>query len=141
MRDAPEAFGSTYERELARTMADWQRWLSPGVTLILEQDENPRGLVAGMIDKDDPTIAHLLAMWVHAENRGSGAADALASRLLSWAADRNARLVRLDVIASNERARRFYERIGFRLTGHQAFRERDGAVEVQMECRVFAGMP
>src|SRR5215472_3904682 len=34
--DSPSAFGSTYERELARTIADWQRWLAPGVTFILE---------------------------------------------------------------------------------------------------------
>jgi hypothetical protein len=30
MSDSPDAFGSTYERELARTTLDWQRWLSPG---------------------------------------------------------------------------------------------------------------
>lgn len=32
MLDSPDAFGSTYERELARTPLDWQRWLSPGAT-------------------------------------------------------------------------------------------------------------
>jgi hypothetical protein len=36
LSEAPDAFGSTYERELARTTSDWQRWLSPGVTFILE---------------------------------------------------------------------------------------------------------
>jgi RimJ/RimL family protein N-acetyltransferase len=42
-------------------------------------------------------------------------------------------LVRLKVIQRNDRARRFYERIGFRPTGHQTVRERDGEIEIQME--------
>jgi hypothetical protein len=52
LTEAPEAFASTYARELARTTADWQRWLSPGITLILEEAGTPRGLVAGMHDAD-----------------------------------------------------------------------------------------
>src|SRR3954451_6964744 len=36
LTDEPMAFGSTYERERARTVADWQRWLSPGATFLLE---------------------------------------------------------------------------------------------------------
>lgn len=30
LTDSLEAFSSTYERELARTTEDWQRWLAPG---------------------------------------------------------------------------------------------------------------
>jgi ribosomal protein S18 acetylase RimI-like enzyme len=41
--------------------------------------------------------------------------------------------VRLDVMATSWRARRFYERHGFRLTGRQTVREADGRVELQME--------
>ena len=36
MTDSPEAFGSTYEREAARTVEDWARWLSPGATFLME---------------------------------------------------------------------------------------------------------
>jgi ribosomal protein S18 acetylase RimI-like enzyme len=44
--------------------------------------------------------------------------------------------VRLLVIESNGRARRFYERLGFRLTGRETVRERDGAVELEMRAGV-----
>ena len=133
LTDAPEEFGSTHARELARTTADWQRWLAPGVTLILEEAGIPRGLVAGAPDRDDPAIVQLLAMWVHPLLRGTGAADALVAALLTWALDRGAHRVQLMVISSNQRAQRFYARHGFRPTGHQATRERDGAMELRME--------
>src|SRR3954463_4983471 len=45
LTDSPAAFGSTYERELARTTADWQRWLTPGATFIVEAGEESKGIV------------------------------------------------------------------------------------------------
>jgi ribosomal protein S18 acetylase RimI-like enzyme len=103
LAEAPEAFGSTYDRELARTPADWQRWLSSGVTLILEDAGKASGLVAGMHDPDDPSIAYLMSMWVHPALRGSGAGDALVTELLAWARSAGASIVRLDVIRTNPR--------------------------------------
>jgi ribosomal protein S18 acetylase RimI-like enzyme len=41
--------------------------------------------------------------------------------------------VRLKVIQGNDRARRFYERMGFCITGQKETRQRDGLIEVQME--------
>jgi ribosomal protein S18 acetylase RimI-like enzyme len=140
LTDAPEAFASTYDREPARTAADWQRWLSPGATLILEEHETPRGLVAGAHDAEDPGIVYLMAMWVHPTLRGSGAADALVTEHLAWARAAQARLVRLGVMATNGRARRLYERHGFRLTGREGAREGDGRVELEME-RLLGALP
>jgi ribosomal protein S18 acetylase RimI-like enzyme len=136
--DAPVAFGSTYEREAARTSADWQRWMSPGVTFILDETGGARGIVAGMRDETDPAVVHLMSMWVHPIARGSGGADDLVAALVAWAESEGARVVRLNVIQTNDRARRFYERNGFRNTGKEAIRERDGLVEIQMEREVFS---
>lgn len=72
LSDAPDAFGSTYERELARTEADWRRWFSPGVTLFLEANGVTGGLVVRLRDDDEPGVVHLLAMWVHPTLRGTG---------------------------------------------------------------------
>ena len=132
LSEAPEAFGSTLDRELARTSADWQRWLSPSATFILDTATGPQGLAAGVPDAADPGLVSLMAMWVHPTLRGSGAADLLVKAVLDWAEQVGAHLVRLDVIQGNDRARRLYERHQFRPTGHTERRARDGAIEVQM---------
>jgi ribosomal protein S18 acetylase RimI-like enzyme len=135
LSDAPDAFGSTYERELARTPADWQRWMSPGATFILYEPAGARGIIAGLRDETDPTVVHLMAMWVHPKIRGSGGADELVAAVVVWARSEDAKLVRLKVMQGNDRARHFYERMGFRPTGQRQVRERDGLIEVQMERR------
>jgi GNAT superfamily N-acetyltransferase len=133
LSEAPEAFGSTYERELARNTSDWQRWLTPGATFICCEPAGARGMVAGQRDEVDPAVVQLMAMWVHPAIRGSGAADELVAAVLAWAESEGAGLVRLKVILGNGRARRFYERVGFHPTGHQTVRERDGEIEIHME--------
>jgi GNAT superfamily N-acetyltransferase len=133
LSEAPVAFGSTYEKELARSTADWQRWISPGVTFILHEPEEARGMVAGVRDETDPAVVHLMAMWVHPKIRGSGGAGELVAAVIRWAKSEGARCVRLYVIQGNDRARCFYERNGFNNTGQEAIRQRDGRIEIQME--------
>jgi ribosomal protein S18 acetylase RimI-like enzyme len=133
LSDVPAAFGSTYERELARTIADWQRWFSPGVTLLWSDADEPFGLVAGMRDDADAGIAHLMAMWVHPSFRGSGAADDLVGALVAWARSEEFALLRLNVMQDNLRAVRFYQRCGFRLTGNQSPHQHTGQIELQMD--------
>lgn len=133
LSEAPDAFGSTYDRERARTTADWQRWLSPGATFILDAPGGANGLVAGQVDATDPTAVYLMAMWVHPAIRGAGAADELVAAVIAWAASEDAKIVRLDVFQGNTRARHFYERLGFRETGHRTVHESDGRVEARME--------
>jgi ribosomal protein S18 acetylase RimI-like enzyme len=137
LTEAPEAFGSTYDRELARTTADWQRWLAPGATFILENESSARGLVAGMLDAEEAGIVHLMAMWVDPALRGSGAAGALVAEHLAWARTVGARFVHLDVFATNDRARRLYERHGFRVNGQEMVRG-DGRLELRMELSLDA---
>jgi GNAT superfamily N-acetyltransferase len=134
LTDSPGAFGSTYERELARTTEDWQRWLATGVTFILEAGGEPSGLVAGRRDPQDLSVAHLMAMWVQPKLRGTGAADLLVSSVKAWAVQVGATEVRLKIVQGNSRARRCYERAGFRATGRQSVMERTGDIEIEMAC-------
>ena len=135
LTDEPMAFGSTYERERARTVADWQRWLSPGATFLLERAGIAVGLVASSCAEDDPSVADLMALWVAPWARGCGGGDALVAAVWAWAQEQDGNAVRLLVMAENERAKRLYERNGFRPTGQHP-RERDGRVEIQIEYRL-----
>jgi len=76
-------------------------------------------------------------MWVHPDVRGTGAVDMLVSSVKSWAGEVGAKQVRLNVVEGNSRARRCYERAGFRATGRQGVIERTGDVEVEMSCDVL----
>jgi|SRR5579864_1340575 len=132
LTDSPRAFGSTYERELARTTEDWRRWLAPAATFLLEADGEACGMVAGLRDAEDSSLVHLMAMWVHPDQRSTGAADALVSSVKEWATEVGAMQVRLKVVESNERARRCYERAGFRATGRRGVLEKNGDVQIEM---------
>lgn len=141
LSESPAAFGSTYEREVARTPSDWRRWLSPGATFILDDGDrpaDPAGLVAGVHDQEDRTVVHLMAMWVHPALRATGAADALVASVLAWAVEEGAREVRLQVVKGNDRAERCYQRNGFRRTGRETASEERGIVEVEMARAVGA---
>src|SRR5258708_22234889 len=133
--EAPDAFGSTYEREVARTTADWGRWMSPGVTFILSEAAGACGMVAGLRDETDPAVVHLMAMWVRPQIRGSGGADELVAAVVAWAESVGAKVVRLEGIQGNDRARHFYERKGFCPTGQEGVSGADGMIEGHMERR------
>lgn len=132
LADAPDDFDSTLEHERSWTTADWRRWLSRGATFVFERPDGPKGIVAGVPHRRDPTAVFLMSMWVHPQLRGTGAADALVACVLSWAETEGAAQVCLHVLKHNLRARRFYERNGFRATGNEVARERDGVLELEM---------
>lgn len=136
MIDAPQQFGSTYERELARTTEDWRRWLAPGATYIFEDAAGPRGLVAGVWADAEPRVVYLMAVWVHPSARGMGAGDALVEAVLTWSAQAGAKVVRVHVVDGNNPALGLYERQGFVRTGAMISRERDGVIEIEMERQV-----
>jgi GNAT superfamily N-acetyltransferase len=140
LTDSPGAFSSTLERELARTTEDWRRWMMPGVTFLLEAEGEARGLVAGMRDANDAAVVHLMAMWVHPKYRGTGGADTLVESVKSWAGEVGAGEVRLNVVESNARAARCYEKAGFRSTGKKGVVEKTGDVEIEMSWRASFGM-
>jgi RimJ/RimL family protein N-acetyltransferase len=133
LTDSPRAFSSSYEREAARSMEDWRRWMAPGVvTFLLENKGQARALVAGTRDANESSVVHLMGMWVHPELRGTGAADLLISSVKAWAGEVGASEVRLNVVENNVRARRCYARAGFRATGRQGVVEKSGDVEIEM---------
>lgn len=134
LRDAPGAFGSTYEGEATLTEADWVGRLENPTRAVFaaEDDEGVVGLAVGAPDDEEPGAGFLLSMWVDPAARGRGHGDALVQAVLQWLAASGFRLVRLHVTEGNTAALELYRRNGFALSGHDLRRDRDEVLELEM---------
>jgi len=121
LRDAPTAFGSTYEQETERGEAHWRDRIARGGTFLAFVPEvsatEPSGLIGGY--QEDPVTVELVSMYVRPRARGRGVGEALVAAVIDWAGKRNAECVRLWVTQTNAPARALYERCGFALTGER----------------------
>lgn len=116
LRDTPDAFGSTYEREAPQEKEGWQARLSKAgvVTFAATQGQSDIGLVVGARTGKG---AGLFSMWVAADHRRSGAGRALVHAVITWARDEGCSYLVLEVADENEAAVSFYDSLGFWATG------------------------
>ena len=128
LQDSPDAFGSTYARELGMTEADWRRRLGDpdAVSVLAFHGTASVGMGAGFSDL--PGWLHVVAMWVDPGARGQGVGQSILRAIHGWANTRGLRL-HLDVSTTNPGARRAYERYGFTVTG-ETRPLRDGSTEL-----------
>jgi GNAT superfamily N-acetyltransferase len=121
LRDAPSAFGSTYEREVVRGETHWRDRISRGGTFLAYLPDlgasGPAGLIGGY--QEDPVTVKLVSMYVRPRARGRGVGEALVAAVVGWARHQNAAEVHLWVTETNAPARALYQRCGFSLTGEQ----------------------
>ena len=109
LREDPDAFGSTLEREQSRPAADWGFWIAG--TLIAFDGDDPVGMANLKLDAEP---AEIFGVWVAPEARGKGVGRALVTALLERAGDRTIKICVADTAPA---ARRLYERLGFEPTG------------------------
>lgn len=122
LADAPGAFASTLEAELAFGDDVWRQRAGddPGsATFIASDDGADIGLARIFAEPDPPGRTHLVSMWVDPGHRRRGVARALIDRAVRWATERHADEVILWVADQNAAARRLYGQIGFRPTGQR----------------------
>ncbi len=131
LTDTPYAFASTVEREASFDEWQWRERLSNATTFAAVAPEGPVGLVTGQSRKTGEV--HLVGMWVHPDVRGRQVAGRLVAELVEWARGSGAPAVVLWVVSDNERARRFYRRLGFVGTGRcQQMPEKPSVAEEQL---------
>jgi GNAT superfamily N-acetyltransferase len=119
LRDAPTAFGSTYEQARELPEAEWRRRLGSGVGfLVYAPDGRPIGIAGGYVNPENG-LPGLLAMWVGPSARGQGVAAELVEAVAGWAKGTGADRIQLWVTETNDTARRLYERLGFTYNGEQ----------------------
>lgn len=148
LRDAPDAFGSTYAREAAFAEEQWRaRFHDHGVTYFAYlSGASGASRASGASGADEPAgiagvyeaegAADLVSMWVRPTARGrrtSPVAEELVTACAGWARARGHDELFLWVTESNTRARRLYERCGFTPTGdRQPLRSDPSLPEIRM---------
>ncbi len=137
LRDAPDAFLSTYAEHAASAEADWRRMISREATFFAYLPEvngtEPQGLVGGFQGK--PGTVELVSLWVRPKARGLGVGEALVAAVIDWAEARNATSVHLWLMERNRRAWVLYQRCGFSPTGErQPLPSNPSLTEVGMTC-------
>ncbi len=122
LRDAPHAFASPLERELAFGEDVWRRRARGSdrdVMLLAYVGDDPVGLAGAYVpeDRDEP---ELVSMWVDPRWRRRGVGEALIEAVVEWARTHAYTGIYLRVTRAAPEARRLYERCGFVGTGEAA---------------------
>lgn len=118
LTDAPEAFGSSLQRELDFDPDQWRARTRSAALFMAFVSGSPVGMAAG-VGGDSSLERKLEGMWVEPTWRGREVASKLVSAVVDWARSEGSHMVRLWVAEGNESARRFYEGQGFAFTGRR----------------------
>ena len=121
LADSPQAFCSTLAEEAARADDAWAARLAApalgayrqGWPFIAALDGTPMGLAWVKLDAPDATTASLYQVWVAPQARRRGVGAALLDAAITWAHERRATVLHLDVTAGDGAAARLYRRAGF----------------------------
>ncbi len=105
------SLGENYAPSLYMTV--YNLW--PDGLLVLESESGIIGLVASVIS--GPKVARVLMLAVDPDHRGRSGGSMLMDALYSSCIARGLDTIILEVRKSNARARLFYERQGFKVTG------------------------
>ncbi|MFK4731636.1 GNAT family N-acetyltransferase [Agromyces mediolanus] len=138
LRDEPIAYGETLAHALDVEEAGWRLRARRGETdgqtaLAAIEGERWIGTMGGYVP-DAATGPMLVGVYVAPDRRGEahGVARALLDGVETWALGFGDTL-RLEVHETNARARRFYEKLGFTLTGRsREYELAPGGLELEM---------
>jgi GNAT superfamily N-acetyltransferase len=128
LTDAPEAFGSTLHSTLRLSARQWRHKVATSVYFLAERDGTVVGMVSGGLNDNHPGTHWLYGMYVTPAARGTVAAPRLVAAVVEWARGEGAREIFLHVASGVPRARSFYLKNGFALTGETFAMERDRSV-------------
>lgn len=118
LRDSPDAFGSTLERELHQPEDFWRARLTRAIaTLIASSYDRDLGIAVVAAINDEPHHAGLFSVWLDPHARGQGLSDLLIARAIACASSAGFYKLSLEVGDYNKHASNLYQRMGFKPTG------------------------
>jgi ribosomal protein S18 acetylase RimI-like enzyme len=145
LKDTPLAFVEQYETSVRQPDEFWQDRVRRAATektvsgFVAVNAGNFLGKATCIIEPEltDHVSAQIVGVYVQPGARGTGVADRLIAAAVDWALrEAGAARVRLLVMDANDRARRFYKRLGFVETGvTEPYPPDPSYVELEMEYR------
>jgi ribosomal protein S18 acetylase RimI-like enzyme len=114
LKEAPDAFLSSYKRELRYGEEDWRAEFSRGEWTLMTRYGRLVGLIGATREvATPPSECYLEYLWVSPEFRRSGVASDLIKIVLKRLIKSGVTTVWLWILEGNEPARRLYEGLGF----------------------------
>ncbi len=120
LREAPHAFTSRYDVEVAKPDAAWQQMAAANASdetsagFLAYEGVNPVGLLAAVWQDKAQGLVRLVSLWVSPASRHQGVASQLVENALGWARAVGALAGEAEVTEENHPAEVFYWRRGFR---------------------------
>jgi ribosomal protein S18 acetylase RimI-like enzyme len=147
--DSPSAFGESLAEAQAMPMARWQgraRKLAEGgetVGFVATEAGRTVGFIAGFVGQYRDGSTHsdardtvtMARAWVDPQVRRKGIARALANAVESWACDKGAKVLEVQVTENNVPAIAFYKELGFTDTGRREPLLSNPALQIQFLSR------
>ena len=116
LKEAPYAFGSTWEGEKDRGDEAWRQAVISRLRFVAVLDDQVIGMAGGG-ESNHTATASLTSLWVDPNARGQGVGDQLVKAVVEWAKAEGFSQVVLWVTEANSRAESLYRRNGFVRTG------------------------
>lgn len=144
-RSDPDAFGSSYGREIGRPSEAWDTRAqessvgSHHCVFVAETQSGFVGMAGAHTRDEEPLVRQLYGMWVAPEARSIGVGTQLIEAIIQWATEAAAQELRLGVVDGNQPARRLFERTGFVPTGHaQPLASNPSLTEIMMRLPIIS---
>jgi GNAT superfamily N-acetyltransferase len=123
LREAPDAFATTFDEARARPPSYWAEWarapVEEQVTVVAIDGGRWVGMASGWLLEDSPASAWLARLWVDPGARRAGLGSRLIEAVAEWARERGAITLELSVTANNVAAARLYASAAFVETGRR----------------------
>jgi RimJ/RimL family protein N-acetyltransferase len=137
LRDAPYAFGTTYDSALQRSSEFWRKRADSTAhgtdagTFIAFSNDVPIGMASLLRIDGQADAGELMQVWIAPEYRGTSAIWNLIDTIFGWADENNFRRIIAGVTKVNARALKFYIKYGFSVLAESSANDSDGVYLVK----------